>query len=499
MVQSNNIKNANSNKRKSGSKDLEKQFLEFISPYHVSTNPFELESASADLTSLPAYHYKFKKKYLASHVIRPANVNELSLAIKKCNKLNIPVTIRAAGTSCFSSATPSMGGVIIDMRRLNKVHEINQDEMTVKVGSGISWLNLIEALSDYGLEPKTFPTSFKTSCVGGFIATPGKAGIGVIKYGTMESTIISLDLVKPDGSLVKISRDSKDEIRLGDIVGTYGIYGAIANVELSITTLKTSLEIIGYGFNSIDDAIGFYLIIKEDLPNKPLFLSISERNFEKYSHISFPKQEWIVWAVFYDDPEQTSRSISDLKSYASKTNSVEIESSYLREKWRDISDAEVSIGSSTRNLIFQEYWISDKRLTAFMQLYKERSKNYKFPTASYAISGEKGWTRVKIFGLTDLDRTIEFFAVKSFLHDLSVQAFNQGDRLYTIGIVNTFYLLKYKPEEVMKWKNLKDKLDPKDLFNSYRLTKARMKFWRVSLLFNTAKLLYRIFKIKRSN
>ncbi|MFW9972760.1 MAG: FAD-binding oxidoreductase [Candidatus Odinarchaeota archaeon] len=498
MIESNN-KKIKGNKKKGKSEDLKDKFLEFISPYHVSTNPFELESASADLTSLPAYHYKFKKEYLASYVIRPANVNELSLAIKLCRELKIPVTIRAAGTSCFSSSTPSMAGVIIDIRRLNKVHEVNQEKMSVKVGSGISWLNLIEALSDYGLEPKTFPTSFKTSCVGGFIATPGKAGIGVLKYGIMESTIIALDLVKPDGSVIQISRDSNDEISISDIVGTYGIFGAIASVELSITTLKTSLEIIGYGFNSIEDAVNFYLILKEKLLHKPLFLSISERDFEKYSHIVYPKQEWIVWAVFYDAPEQTSKSISDVKSYASNISCVEIESSYLKEKWRDISDAEVSIGSSTRNLIFQEYWISDMRLKQFIELYMKENKHYKFPTASYAISGEQNWTRVKIFGLTDIDRPIEFFAVKAFLHDLTVQAFNQGDRLYTIGIVNTFYLLKYKPEEVKKWKVLKNKLDPKHLFNSYRLTKARMKFWRVSLLFKTAKILYKLFKIKRSN
>ncbi|MFW9878906.1 MAG: FAD-binding oxidoreductase [Candidatus Thorarchaeota archaeon] len=492
MNQSNN-NNVKTDRKKKETRDLETQFLDFISPYHVSTNPYELESASADLTSLPAYHYKFKKKYLASYVVRPANINELVLVIEKCRRQNIPVTIRAAGTSCFSSATPSRGGVIIDIRRLNKIHEIDQDKMTVKVGSGISWLNLIEALADYGLEPKCFPTSFKTSCVGGFIATPGKAGIGVLKYGSMEDSIISLDLVKPDGSIIKVTKDSDKEISVKDIIGTYGIYGAIASVELSITTLKTSLEIIGYGFNSIEHAFSFYSTLKNGLSNKPLFLSISERNFEKYSHVTFPKQEWLVWAVFYDDPEQTSKSISEAKYNASQMNAFEVDNSYLKEKWRDISDAEVSIGSSTRNLIFQEYWIADKRLESFMELYKKKSKKYKFPTATYAISGEKGWTRVKIFGLTDIDRTIEFFAVKAFLHDLSIQAFNQGDRLYTIGIVNTFYLIKYKPEEVKKWKILKENLDPKHLFNSYRLTKAKMKFWRVSLLFNMAKLLYKIF------
>jgi FAD/FMN-containing dehydrogenase len=483
----------NQTKKKKEKQDLESQFLEFISPFHVSTNPYELESASADLTSLPSYHYKFKKQYLASHIIRPANVKELSLAIKKCRERNIPVTIRAAGTSCFSSATPSKGGVIIDTRRLNKILEVNKEKMIVRVESGISWLNLIEALAEYGLEPKSFPTSFKTSCVGGFIATPGKAGIGVVKYGSMEDSIISLDLVKPDGSIVKISRDSKDEISLKDIIGTYGIYGAIASVEMSVTTLKTSLEIVGYGFDSIMQAFNFYEKLKTELPNKPLFLSISERDFEKYSHINFPESDWLVWAVYYDDPEVTSESVSDVKHYASTLNVFEVEKSYLKEKWRDISDAEVSIGLSTRNLIFQEYWISDLRLARFLDEYVKERKKYKFPTASYAIAGIKGWTRVKIFGLTDISKPREFFTVKAFLHGFAVKAYNQGDRLYTIGIVNSFYLFKYKPEEVMKWKVLKDKLDPKHLFNSYRLTDARMKFWRVALLFNIAKILYKIF------
>ncbi|MHA2288323.1 MAG: FAD-binding oxidoreductase, partial [Promethearchaeota archaeon] len=179
-------------KKRESKRNLEEIIKDFISPYHVSTNKYELESASADLTSLPSYHYKFKKNYLASIIVRPADTESLSQLIKKCWELSLPVTIRAAGTSCFSSATPAKGGVIIDMRRINKIEHIDPDKMTVRVGAGISWLNLIESLSDYGLAPKAYPTSFKTSCVGGFLATPGKAGIGVPKYGTMEDSVISL-------------------------------------------------------------------------------------------------------------------------------------------------------------------------------------------------------------------------------------------------------------------------------------------------------------------
>jgi hypothetical protein len=97
-----------------------------------------------------------------------------------------------------------------------------------------------------------------------------------------------------------------------------------------------------------------------------------------------------------------------------------------------------------------------------------------------------------VFGLSDITRPIEFFTVKAFLHDLSMEAFKQGDSLYTIGIVNTFYLLKYRRDVVDQRKILKKKVDPKNLFNSYRIVKARMKHWRISLLFTIAKLLYHI-------
>ncbi len=477
-------------KKKGKKRNFEEIVKEFISPYHVSTNRYELESASADLTSLPSYHYKFKKNYLASIIVRPADTKSLSLLIKKCWELSLPITIRAAGTSCFSSATPAMGGVIIDMRRINKVEHIDTEKMTVRVGAGISWLNLMEKLSDYGLAPKAYPTSFKTSCVGGFIATPGKAGIGVPKYGTMADSIISLTLVLPNGKIEHISKDSNGEISLDDITGTYGIYGAISEVELSLTNLKTSLEIAGYGFSSLEDAVNYYKALISKSPDKPFFLSISERKFEQYSHINFPSQDWLVWAVYYDDPEVTIRSISTAENLAQNFKSVKVDESYLKEKWRDISDAEVAIGRTSRNIIFQEYWISNENLLSFYESYLKRASKYKFPIATYTISGEEGWSRVKVFGLSDISRPIEFFSIKAFLHDLSREAFKQGDILYTIGIVNTFYLLKYRRKVVDQRKTLKKKLDPKHLFNSYRIVKARMKHWRISLLFTTAKLLY---------
>ena len=157
-----------------------KEVEEFITPSHVTTDPYEIEASSADLALLPKYHYKFKKQYQASHVIRPANTEELSKLMKKCFEYSMPVTIRAAGTSCYSSSTPTKGGVLIDIRRMNKIHEVDVENLIVKCDAGVSWLKLIETLMDYGLTPKSYPTSYKSSCIGGFVVTSGLAGIGVM-------------------------------------------------------------------------------------------------------------------------------------------------------------------------------------------------------------------------------------------------------------------------------------------------------------------------------
>ena len=468
-----------------------KEIEEFINTEHVTTDPYEIEASSADLSLLPKYHYKFKKDHQATHVIRPANTEELSKLMKKCNEYSIPVTVRAAGSSCYSSSTPTKGGVLIDIRRMNEVHEVDTENMRVRCGAGISWLKLNETLLEYGLGPKCYPTSYKSSCVGGFVVTSGKAGIGVVKHGMMKDSLLSMVFVKPDGSIEKISRDSKGDLSLDDIVGSFGILGIVAEVEMEVTTLKTSMEIIGYSFKSISNATKFYLTLKNDDSNKPLFLSLSDKSFERYAHWTFPARNFFVYAVYYDDPDVTSKNVSFTKDVVLKLNGLAVEEWYLKEKWHDIADTEVNVGRWCNTLFFQEYWVSDERLAAFYEFYTNKSLKYDFNKAFYVIAGSQGGNRIKLFGLTDINNSREFFGIKAVFHEITLNTYKQGDSLYTIGVVNTLYNLKFNPERVSYLKQLKNKLDPEDLVNTYRLVRAKMRWSRLLLLFYIAKLLYK--------
>jgi hypothetical protein len=468
-----------------------KELEELLPPTQVSTDMYDIEATSGDLSLLSKYHYKFKQQYQATHVARPGTTEELSNVIKKCKEYSVPMTIRAAGSSCYSASTPTNGGVIIDMRRMDKIYEIDANNKTVRCGAGISWLRLIEALLEYGLGPKCYPTSYKSSCVGGFVVTSGKVGIGVLKNGIMKDAIKSLVFVKPDGSVETISRNSQGDLSLDDIIGSFGIFGAVAEIELEVTSLNTSMEMVGYSFKTFKMAAEFFRTLKNNDASKPFFLSLSDKHFEKYAHWTFPSRAFFVYCVYSDDPSATSQAVSFAKDAASKLDGLGVEEWYLKEKFRDIADTEVAVARWCQNLIFQEYWVSDNRIEEFYNFYMEKTSKQKYRNAFYLMSGAKGGNRIKLFGLSDIKNSREFFGIKAVFNDITINNYENGDNLYTLGVVNTFYSIRFQPEKVAQLKSLKNKIDPEELVNEFRLVKAKMKPWRVGLLFWIAKKLYK--------
>ena len=203
-----------------------------------------------------------------------------------------------------------------------------------------------------------------------------------------------------------------------------------------------------------------------------------------------PSRNFFIYAVFFDEPDLTEKAIASAKDAALKMDGLSAEDWYLQEKWVDIADTELNLGRMCRNPVFQEYWIADDRCQTFYEMYSSKTNKLSYNDAFYIMAGIEGGNRIKIFGLSDIANSREFFGIKANFHDLTKFAYDQQDRLYTVGVVNTFYFIKFKPEEVENRKLLKNKLDPENLVNSYRFVQAKMKYWRIQLLFLVAKFLY---------
>jgi FAD/FMN-containing dehydrogenase len=139
----------------------------------------------------------------ASLVIRPGSVKELASAIALCTSAGLAVVPRGGGLSYTGGFLPTRAGtVIVDLLRLDRIVEINETDMVVTVECGATWKSLYEALKAKGLRTPYFgPMSGFGSTVGGALSQ-GSVFLGSTQYGTTADSVLGLDVVLADGTLL---------------------------------------------------------------------------------------------------------------------------------------------------------------------------------------------------------------------------------------------------------------------------------------------------------
>jgi FAD/FMN-containing dehydrogenase len=139
----------------------------------------------------------------AALVLSPCTVEELSAAIALCTRNKMAVVPRGGGLSYTGGFLPVQArSAIIDMQRLDRIIEINTEDMYVTVECGATWKSLYEKLKPLGLRTPYFgPMSGYASSVGGALSQ-GSIFLGSTQYGTTAESVLSLNVVLANGSLI---------------------------------------------------------------------------------------------------------------------------------------------------------------------------------------------------------------------------------------------------------------------------------------------------------
>ncbi|MHA1283530.1 MAG: FAD-binding oxidoreductase [Promethearchaeota archaeon] len=181
-------------------------------------------------------------------VVRPRDAREISEILKVANEENTPVWIRGGGDCEFGGSKPiGDGGILIDMKRMDNIINLDEDNLIVTVEAGISWGKLNEFLSQFGLYTGCMgPGSGMTASVGGGISHHSVGGGGCAKYGACTNQLVSLEVVLPTGDIIETgSRANKFSKfpfnRFGngpDLAGLFcgdnGIFGIKTKVSLQV-------------------------------------------------------------------------------------------------------------------------------------------------------------------------------------------------------------------------------------------------------------------------
>jgi len=146
----------------------------------------------------------WSKGELADFVISPENTEQLSEAVRVSSNSGIALNPRGGGMSYTNGYTPSKPKTgVVDFSKMNKIIEINEDDMYITVQAGCTWVDVYEALKPLGLRtPFWGPLSGLKSTIGGGLSQ-NNAFWGSGTYGSSVDSVTSLTVVLADGTIVK--------------------------------------------------------------------------------------------------------------------------------------------------------------------------------------------------------------------------------------------------------------------------------------------------------
>ena len=229
------------------------------------------------------WHDRGKECPKADFIVHPGSTEEVAKVMKIANQYKIPVVPWGGGSGSQGGALPIYGGIVLDMKRMNKFYGVDKESYTVRCQTGIiarhlEWNCNKEGFSTMhlpasiacattkhlewgcnkeGLSTMHLPASIACSTIGGFLAHRG-TGVLSTKYGKIEDMVMSLEVVTPTGEIIRtlpVPRHASGPDLTMMFLGSEGTLGVITEVTLKIHPQPEARKFRAYIFKDFHTAM----------------------------------------------------------------------------------------------------------------------------------------------------------------------------------------------------------------------------------------------------
>ncbi len=192
----------------------------------------------------------------AQAVVFPTSSEQLSSLVELCVRLGVPYTARGAGTGLSGGAIPSQGGVLVSFSRMNRILEVDLDNLRAVVEPGLVNVRLSQAVAPHRLQYIPDPSSQKACTIGGNVGE-NSGGPHTLRYGVTTNHVLGLEVVLPDGEIVHTggkALDTPGYDLTGLYVGSEGTLGLVTRVIARLVPLPEAVKTLLAIFPTVGDA-----------------------------------------------------------------------------------------------------------------------------------------------------------------------------------------------------------------------------------------------------
>ena len=263
----------------------------------------------------------YHEAHLPDAVVFAESAEEVQAIVRVCARHKTPIIPFGTGTSLEGHISAPLGGISLDVSRMNKVLQVNESDLDVVVQPGVTRKQLNEYIRATGL---FFPIDPGADASIGGMASTRASGTNAVRYGTMRENVLAMQVVTPDGRLMRLGRRSRKSAAGYDLaklfVGSEGTLGVITEITLRLYGIPESIGAATCVFESLEGAVDTVIqTIQSGIPVARIELvddlQIETLNF--YSKLGLPVKN-TLFLEFHGTPASTAEQAAMVQAIAAE-------------------------------------------------------------------------------------------------------------------------------------------------------------------------------------
>ncbi|MGD6818110.1 glycolate oxidase subunit GlcD [Metabacillus sp. 113a] len=414
---------------------------------------------------------------LPEAVVSPRSAGEVSQVVKLCGQYSVPIVPRGSGTNLCAGTCPTEGGIVLLFKHLNKILEIDEENLTVTVQPGALTLDIIHEVEALGLFYPPDPSSMKISTIGGNISE-NSGGLRGLKYGVTRDYVMALEIVLANGDIIrtggKLAKDvaGYDFTRL--FVGSEGTLGIVTEATLKLIPMPESKSTMLAMYQDLEAAAKSVsaIISGKIIPATLEFLDQPTlKAVEDFANIGLPTDVKAVLLIEQDGPEDlVARDMQKMADICKKEQAVSVQLAQTDQEAEALRTARRSALSALARLkpatILEDATVPRSEIANMVRAINEIALKYRVQICTFGHAGDGNLHPTAAVDARDHD---EMERVEKAFAEIFEKAIELGGTItgeHGVGEMKAPYLeLKLGAAGISAMKAVKNALDPGNIMN----------------------------------
>src|SRR3954465_15105171 len=331
-------------------------------------------------------------------VALPENEQQVREVLRICHAARVPVVARGAGTGLSGGAMPHAQGVTLGLSKLKRILEIDPVARIARLQPGVRNLAISEAAAPFGLYYAPDPSSQIACSIGGNVAE-NSGGVHCLKYGLTTNNILGLEVVLPNGDVIRLGGkhlDSEAYDLIGLMTGSEGLLGVVTEVTVRILRKPETARAVLLGFPTTEQGGSCVasIIAAGIIPGGlEMMDKLAIQAAEDFCEAGYPRDVGALLICELDGPQaEVDHLMGVVESIARQHGASYVKLSESEEErarfWMGRKNAFPAVGRISPDYYCMDGTIPRKQLPYVLQRMEEMSQRYGLLCANVFHAGD---------------------------------------------------------------------------------------------------------------